>query len=138
MLIHADNYCLADLKEFEQKHTSTSCEIDFTMMTFNTDNPINCGILELDSEGFVTKFLEKPEIAPSKLANGAIYILSRKFIQDFKRRFPNAKDFSNDVIPGCIGNIKTYFTDKVLIDIGTPQALKKCDPITYENIDIKF
>jgi mannose-1-phosphate guanylyltransferase len=137
MLIHADNYCLANLREFKQKHISTNREIDFTMMTFSTDNPKNCGIVELDSEGFVTKFLEKPEIVASKLANGAVYILSRKFIQDFNQRFPNAKDFSIDVIPGCIGNIKTYFTNKILIDIGTPQALKKCDPIAYENLDIK-
>ena len=36
---------------------------------------------------------------------------------------PSAEDFSKEVIPNYLGRIKTYFTEKTFIDIGTPENL---------------
>ena len=36
---------------------------------------------------------------------------------------PHATDFSKEVIPNYIGRIRTYFTDELFIDIGTPESL---------------
>ena len=55
MLIHADNYCLADFTEFEAAHRNRPLGCDLTMMTFRTDDPSSCGIVELDENGGVIK-----------------------------------------------------------------------------------
>ena len=50
------------------------------VVAFETDYPQSCGILELDERGVVTGFHEKVQNSPGNIANGAIYILSDKFI----------------------------------------------------------
>ena len=45
MLIHADNYCLADLRDFIETHHSRPPGCVMTMMTFRANQPSNCGIV---------------------------------------------------------------------------------------------
>jgi mannose-1-phosphate guanylyltransferase len=77
-LIHADNYCLADFTAFQQAHYNRPPEC---LMTFRTDNPSSCGILELDERGVVIGFHEKVASPPGNLANGAVYILSAELLK---------------------------------------------------------
>jgi mannose-1-phosphate guanylyltransferase len=74
MLVHADNLSFCDFKAFIDAHNTHPNGCDITMMTFKTDNPSACGIVELDSDGVVQKFHEKVKKPPSNLANGAVYI----------------------------------------------------------------
>ena len=119
LLIHADNYCLANFKEFVAAHRNRPNGCLMTMMTFKTDNPSACGVVELDRDNVVLRFYEKQLNPPSNIANGAIYILSKELINQFKTVFIDAIDFSNDVIPALMGKIYTYETNRPLIDIGT-------------------
>ena len=43
LLIHADNYCLADFTAFEIAHNNRPLGCLMTMMTFRTDDPSSCG-----------------------------------------------------------------------------------------------
>jgi mannose-1-phosphate guanylyltransferase len=119
LLIHADNYCLANFQEFVDAHRSRPDGCLMTMMTFKTDNPSACGVVELDKDNVVVSFYEKQLNPPGNIANGAIYILSNELISQFKTRFKDAVDFSNEVIPALTGKIYTYETKGLLIDIGT-------------------
>ena len=119
LLIHADNYCLANFKEFVAAHRNRPNGCLMTMMTFKTDDPSACGVVELDRDNIVIRFYEKQLNPPSNIANGAIYILSKELINQFKTVFMDAIDFSNDVIPALMGKIYTYETNRPLIDIGT-------------------
>lgn len=76
LLIHADNYCLANFPAFVEAHRRRPSQCLLTMMTFRTETPSTCGIVELDAEGIVIGFHEKVASPPSNLANGAIYLLS--------------------------------------------------------------
>lgn len=58
-MIHADNYCLADFRAFEQAHWQRPLGCIMTMMTFRTHDPSSCGIVELDERGVVVGFHEK-------------------------------------------------------------------------------
>ena len=127
MLIHADNYCLADFSSFILAHKNRPHDCLMTMMTFQTGTPSSCGILELDHRGVVVGFHEKVESPPSNLANGAIYILSNQLLQKLKGNVRTLSDFSLDVIPELIGRIYTYKTSEVFIDIGTSQSYKKAN-----------
>lgn len=128
LLLHADNYCLAKLDEFIISFNKRPEKSLMCMMTFTTDNPSKCGIVELDKDGMVIGFHEKKLCPPGKIANGAIYILSTEMLKIIDNIAPdNAKDFSNDIIPLLLGRISTFHTLEKFIDIGTPEAYRKCN-----------
>jgi len=129
MLVHADNYCLADFKEFIKSHNQRPSYCLMTMMTFRTDTPSSCGIVELDDNNVVIGFHEKVEDPPGNLANGAVYILSNEVIKIIKERFSNVTDFSTEILPHFIGNIYTYETNEVFEDIGTPETYKEANDL---------
>ncbi len=125
LLIHADNYCEADLTAFVQAHQRRPMHCVMTMMTFRTDTPSSCGIVELDSHGVVVGFHEKSAQPPGNLANGAVYILSSELIAELKRDFSAAQDFSTQVLPQLVGRVFTYETHSVFADVGTPESYAK-------------
>ncbi len=121
LLLHADNYCLADLIAFRaaHQHRPPGCEI--TMMVFRTDNPSACGIVETDRDGVVTGFHEKVANPPGDLANGAVYLLSAAALAEIRDRFSSVDDFSNGILPHFIGRVHVHETPEILVDIGTPE-----------------
>lgn len=125
LLIHADNYCLDHLHNLIEAHRKRPAECVMTMMTFRTDQPSNCGIVDIDENRVVTGFYEKVSSPPGNLANGAVYILSAAMLRELSLEFSTVKDFSNEVLPHFIGRIFTYETLDVFIDIGTPEAYKR-------------
>ncbi len=122
LLIHADNYCLADFRAFIRAHRDRPRGCVMTMMTFRTETPSSCGIVKLDDHGVVREFHEKVPSPPGNLANGAVYCLSHEAIAEIAKRQPDAKDFSNDVIPGFLGRIYSHETTETFLDIGTPKT----------------
>jgi mannose-1-phosphate guanylyltransferase len=127
MLIHADNYCLADLIAFKQAHINRPSDCIMTMMTFRTDSPTTCGIVETDDRGVVTGFYEKVDQPPGNLANGAVYILSVELLERLKTDLHTVKDFSTEVLNLFVGHIYTYETSEVFIDIGTIENYQKAN-----------
>lgn len=124
LLVHADNYCLADLEAFLQAHRNRPIGCVMTMMTFRTDTPSSSGIVELDDLGVVIGFHEKVKNSPGNLANGAVYILSPQILSILMKDFSQVIDFSTEVLPHFIGKIYTYETKEVFMDIGTPETYK--------------
>ncbi|MCX6239057.1 MAG: nucleotidyltransferase family protein [Bacteroidia bacterium] len=127
LLIHADNYCLADFHTFMQAHFNRPPECVMTMMTFRTDDPTTCGIVELDKRGVVLGFHEKVKSPPGNLANGAVYILSTELLKMLENELHNVTDFSNHVLHQFVGRIFTYETSGVFLDIGTPESYAKAN-----------
>lgn len=121
ILIHADNYCLADFRAFVQAHRRRPSFCLMTMMTFRTESPSLCGIVELNHCGVVVGFHEKVANPPGNMANGAVYILSAEFLKMFGKEMQDVKDFSTEVLPRLVGRIYSYETLEPLIDVGTPE-----------------
>lgn len=122
LLIHADNYCSADFRAFIRAHQQRPPECVMTMMTFPTDDPSSCGIVQLDDRGVVVDFHEKVELPPGNLANGAVYILSAELLERMGKDLRSVKDFSTEVLHRFVGRIFTYETAEVFLDVGTPEA----------------
>lgn len=60
LLVHADNFCQCDFSDFLGFHqTSRPNHCPITMMTFYTQTPSMCGIVELDGDGVAIGFHEK-------------------------------------------------------------------------------
>jgi mannose-1-phosphate guanylyltransferase len=129
LLIHADNYCLADLKAFQQAHYNRPQGCVMTMMTFRTADPISCGIVELDERGVVIGFYEKVATPLGNLANGAVYILSTELLQRLSTDLHKVTDFSTEVLNLFVGRIYSYETSEVFLDVGTPAAYDQANRI---------
>lgn len=129
MLIHADNFCLADFEKFQSVHHQRPPQCVMTMMTFRTDSPSSCGIIEIDHRGIVVGFHEKVSNPPGNLANGAIYALSAEMLMEISKELPLAKDFSLEIIPRFLGRIYSYEIEESLIDIGTIQKYEMANQI---------
>lgn len=127
MLIHADNYCLADLTAFERAHANRPAECLITMMTFRTEDPSACGIVELDDRGVVLGFHEKVANPPGNLANGAVYILTAELLEKMNTEWRTAQDFSTEVLNRLVGRIYSYETTEVFLDVGTPESYAKAN-----------
>ena len=127
LLIHADNYCLADLTAFLQAHRNRPPECLLTMMTFRTDSPSSCGIVELDERGVVISFHEKVVNPAGNLANGAVYILSAELLNKLASDFRGVTDFSTEVLNRFVGRIFSYETVEVFLDVGTPETYAKAN-----------
>ena len=121
-LVHADNYIREDLWRFVAAHKMRSPGCVITMLTFRSDNPSACGIVEVDERGVVIRFHEKVLSPPGNLANGAVYILSPELIARLALDWVAPTDFSVDILPTLLGRIQTYETTGLFIDIGTPSA----------------
>jgi mannose-1-phosphate guanylyltransferase len=123
LLVHADNFCPCNFNDFLMFHQilrPKHCPI--TMMTFHTQTPSTCGIVELDADGVVIGFHEKVQNPPGNLANGAVYLLEPEVIQWVSDR-PEITDFSSQVLPHFVGRISTWHNEGTHIDIGSIEAL---------------
>ena len=118
MLLHADNFCLADLSEFIAAHKNREPNTLITMMTFLSNRPSESGIVEVDKRGVVIGFYEKVKKPPGSLANGAVYILTNELLSSLGC----VEDFSTQVLPQYVGKIQSYFCSQTFIDIGTPES----------------
>lgn len=134
LLIHADNAMAADLSGLLAAHAQhhTSCML--TMLTFLTDQPSNCGIVETDDEGVVIAFHEKVANPPGNCANGALYAFDPSFLDYLTSMFPPPSDFSTEVIPTLLGKIQSWHTDQPYLDIGTPEALLRAQQLIGETL----
>lgn len=123
LLIHADNWCQCDFEAFLDYHVHdrpTDCLM--TMMTFDTDVPTTCGIVETDSNGVVQAFHEKVAHPPGCRANAAVYLLEPLVLR-WLDEHPDCTDFSTQVLPQFIGRIATWHNSGIHRDIGTLEKL---------------
>jgi len=127
LLIHSDNLCQQHLQDLVVAHHQRPPECLLTMLTFCADTPSACGIVEIDARGVVVGYHEKVSTPPGNLANGAVYILSAEFINQFLLNFETPKDFSADVLPLLIGRIYTFKTSELFLDVGTPNAYARAN-----------
>ena len=127
MLIHADNLSRFNMNDFINAFTKRPVNVEISMMTFQTDSPKTCGILDVDDDGIVHEMYEKVDNPKSNLANGAVYILSNSVIEFIASLKKDVLDFSIDVLPNFMGKINTYHNDLYHRDIGNLISLKKAN-----------
>ncbi len=125
LMVHADNYSIFDVESFVRAHRHRPENCDITMMTFQTDTPQSCGIVELNNDGVVVGFHEKVKNPPSNLANGAVYIIESSVINFLEQFNEKVSDFSTQVLPEYMGKIFTFHNHIYHRDIGTMESYQK-------------
>ena len=129
LLIHADNAMAGSLRDFLGAHQQRQNYCLLTMLTFNTNTPSSCGIVEIDNQQVLQAFHEKVVEPPGNRANGALYAFEPDFLDLLNLMKPMPSDFSTEVIPKMRGRIQTWHTNEPYLDIGTPESLKTANEL---------
>jgi len=123
IVAHADNLTRFDARAFIEAHENRPDRVKITMMTFDTDSPQTCGIVEEDEHGLVVAFHEKQENPPGNHANGAVYIMDMSVIDFMKGLNMTVIDLSTEVLPHFMGRIHTFHNSDYHRDIGSMESL---------------
>ncbi len=120
VIIYPDNFSsvvLADFLRFHRSHPDP-----FTMMLFHAPVPSVCGIVEVDSQGTVVGFEEKPPEPMTDLANAGLYAVSAAAYREIAAmdRF----DLGYDILPAFVGRTKGWVFGGYHRDICDREALE--------------
>lgn len=124
LLAHADNLTRFDLQAFAKAHEMRQKDVEITMMTFTTDTPQSCGIVECDQDNIVIGFHEKVARPPSNEANAAVYIVEPSVLEFIRLQNKEVFDFSTDVLPHYLSRMQIFPNKNYHRDIGTPESLR--------------
>lgn len=134
LVAHADNLSLFSLEAFFKRHQNRPEHCVATVLTFLSDAPESCGILEVDTREVVRVFHEKVKNPPGRLASGAVFIFSPEALRilseyGVKRSDTAATeeifDLSRDFLPRLSGRLYTFNETQYHRDIGTLEALTR-------------
>tara|TARA_B100002051_G_scaffold233843_1_gene233307 strand:+ start:11519 stop:12250 length:732 start_codon:yes stop_codon:yes gene_type:complete len=132
VMAHTDNATDLNLQELIQAHNNRPVGCLMTMLTFTTDKPQHCGIIEKDEKGVIQAFHEKIANPPGNEANGAVYVFGNDFLDEFSKLSSDMGDFSTDILPTMVGRAYAWHTSMPFIDIGTPESLARAREIWPE------
>lgn len=123
VVVYADNLSSVDLAEALACHRGH--DDPFTMVLFRCDEPRRCGIAELDDEGRIRSFVEKPESPRSDLANAGIYVVDAALFRELADR--RGFDIAFDLLPTLAGRMRGFLHAGYHRDIGTPESLRQAE-----------
>ncbi len=120
LILYADNLTNVNLTDFLSFHGSHPMPVSLAL--FEAPDPRQCGIAELDGNGVIIGFEEKPPNPKSNLASAGIYAAGEE-IFDF---IPEGEaDLARDVLTKFVGRMLGYTMKERLIDVGTIENYMK-------------
>ncbi len=123
-VLYGDVYLDVDLRAFAAAHEASGAAA--TVGLYRVDNPTECGLVDRDAAGRITRFVEKPPVAFTDLANAGVYVMSPRVL-DY---IPEAGfcDFGRDVFPAMLAAGERLYgevLDGYVMDIGSPQKYER-------------
>lgn len=119
VIIYSDNFSDLDVSKLLIAHRGHGDPV--TILLFHAPDPRACGIAELDVEGRVISFIEKPAEPKSDLANAGVYVVTAAAWREIAEM--RAFDLGFDVLPRFAGRMRGYIHDGYHRDIGDINAL---------------
>jgi mannose-1-phosphate guanylyltransferase len=130
IVFYGDVYTEMNMNGLVDLHQRSGAQI--TLALYNVDNPTECGIVELDDQSRVRRFVEKPRAGQvfSRLANAGVLVVEPSVLSWLPDDRP--VDFGHDVFPQMLAMGQTivgYPIEDTLIDIGTPESYRKAQEL---------
>ena len=118
---YADNLTDFDLRSLVAAHRTHDAPA--TLAVFHSDNPSAGGVVELDRDGRVIGFTEKPSQPVSDLVNAGMYAFHPGKLNEIVDMPP--MDIGYDLLPRLVGRARAVPVEGYLRDIGTPRAYQR-------------
>jgi len=122
LVINADNLTNMNLSRFIECHLSHN--LDASIGLIETENPSECGIVEMDFDNNIIGYEEKPIIPKTNISNAGVYLFNTIIFRNLEASCV-LNDIGNDLLPNLVGRSYGYLLDEFLIDIGSLSALEK-------------
>lgn len=124
-----------DLTAFTQSHRTRNAKLSLAL--YEVPDPSRYGVVVLDRNSRVTKFVEKPPLAetPSNLINAGIWIFEPEVTRDMdSKRFNRVEDELFPNLAKANEAIYGYQHSGYWADIGTPEAYLKTNLLLLKGV----
>jgi mannose-1-phosphate guanylyltransferase len=118
---YADNLTDFDLRSLvraHQEHDSIA-----TLTVFHSERPSAGGVVELDADGTVRGFQEKPSRPVSDLVNAGMYVFRPDVLDEIGGAPP--RDIGYHLLPRLVGRARAVLVTGYFRDIGTVDAYQR-------------
>lgn len=136
VVVYGDVFTNVDLARLESFHINAlaGAGAGLTMSLYHVPNPTECGLVDLDENGRVRRFVEKPppEEVFTDLANSGILICDPGLLAEVPAA--TVYDFGRDLLPKLLAGgypvMGMPLSDgEYVIDIGTPAAYARAQEL---------
>lgn len=114
-VFYADVLTNVDLAEMMQFHAAR--QTTATLGIYQVPDPTRCGIVQVDADGIVTQFVEKPAAPIGNLAFSGVLIATPAIFDVMPQS--ESSDIGFHVLPKLVGRMAAYHIRDYLTDIGT-------------------
>jgi mannose-1-phosphate guanylyltransferase len=131
LVANADNLTNINLSNFFEYHYSNP--FGATVALIKTENPTECGIVEMNFDNKIISYEEKPSFPRSDLSNAGIYIFDKILLDKFEEN-TLLLDIGYDLLPRLVDCSSGYVLTEFLIDIGSHFSLDIANKLPYDPI----
>jgi len=119
LAVYADNASTVDLRDFIRQHRPDAAA---TLGLFRVPDPERRGVVELDAEGRVAAFVEKPARPRGNLAWAGLLVGTPALLD----AIPDVRpcDLGHHVLPRLVGRARGVPIEGYHADVGTPEAYR--------------
>jgi mannose-1-phosphate guanylyltransferase len=118
---YADNLTDFDLRSLIEAHRKHGAVA--TLAVFHSERPSAGGVVELDAEGTVIGFVEKPSEPVSDLTNAGMYAFHPGVLDEIDGTPP--ADIGYHLLPRLVGRAHAVMVEGYFRDIGTAEAYRR-------------
>ena len=130
VILSGDHIYKMDYSKMLREHTEKGAACTIAVLQVSMEDATRFGIMNLDENGYVCEFEEKPKNPKSDLASMGIYIFDwkklRKYLIEDENDPNSKKDFGHNIIPNMINageKLWPYRFDGYWRDVGTITSL---------------
>ena len=134
LILSGDHIYKTTYDKMIQLHIESKADCTISVLEVDIKEASRFGILEVDSNDTITKFVEKPKVPKSNLASMGVYVFTYKvlrkaLLEDAKD--PNSEhDFGKNIIPKMLNNnqkLVAYRFKGYWRDVGTLDSLHQAN-----------
>ncbi len=134
LVIYGDVFTDFNFGELIAAHKESGALI--TVAVTKVYDPERYGVIEVDEEGKVTHFEEKPRRPKTNLVDAGVYVLNRKVLEDIPKN--REVYFEREVLPKFVASGEVYAhkmpRENYWIDLGTPEDLFYAHQVALDRI----
>ncbi|MEO6059217.1 MAG: sugar phosphate nucleotidyltransferase, partial [Candidatus Limnocylindria bacterium] len=123
LILAGDHIYKMDYRPFLERHRSARAEVTCAVRTVPIEDAHRFGILEIDADEMITRFVEKPPNPTGNLVSMGVYVFSWRALREVLSA--ERADFGRDVLPAMVAagqRVAAYRFGGYWEDVGTVES----------------